>query len=154
MESSLFFARYESLPALIVCKYYYCYYYSYSVSIRWLSIYFRNSQCVFLVMNSNGSFRLLVKTFLSVCLIVSLKMSKKIFQVFASLPENVMENIFLQLFRIFSSFKHILCYFFIFVFWSSQFKFTRRGSLVLLISNYQLLNVFRSLKHKLFNLII
>ena len=94
MESSLFFARYESLPALIVCKYYYCYYYSYSVSIRWLSIYFRNSQCVFLVMNSNGSFRLLVKTFLSVCLVVSLKMSKKNFQVFAWLPENVMENIF------------------------------------------------------------
>lgn len=119
MESSLFFARYESLPALIVCKYYYCYYYSYSVSIRWLSIYFRNSQCVFLVMNSNGSFRLLVKTFLSVCLIVSLKMSKKIFQVFASLPENVMENIFsttFSYFLIFQTYSLLLFHFCVLVF--------------------------------------
>lgn len=115
----LVFARYESLPALIVCKYYYCYYYSYSVSIRWLSIYFRNSQCVFLVMNSNGSFRLLVKTFLSVCLIVSLKMSKKIFQVFASLPENVMENIFsttFSYFLIFQTYSLLLFHFCVLVF--------------------------------------
>ena len=70
-------------------------------------------------MNSNGSFRLLVKTFLSVCLIVSLKMSKKIFQVFASLPENVMENIFsttFSYFLIFQTYSLLLFHFCVLVF--------------------------------------